>query len=86
MGDATLEYLDNRDEIFSSDMKAFRETCQSWWCTATKVAPKELPMELPLLRNIQCLQPSLQQYSYLTRFKLLLNYYLRLQRQKKVLS
>ena len=43
MGDATVQYLESADEITSSDLKEFRETCLCWWCTAAKHSLKRLP-------------------------------------------
>ena len=63
VGDATLQYLEMTDEINTSDLRKFRETCLCWWSTAAKEALKRLPLEHPLISNVQWLQPSLQQYS-----------------------
>ena len=62
VGDATLQYLESVDEITTADLKKFRETCLSWWCTAAKEALKRLAIEHSLLNNIQWLQPGVQQY------------------------
>ena len=45
IGDATLQHLESTDEISTSDMRKFRETCLFWWSIAAKEALKRLPLE-----------------------------------------
>ena len=63
VGDATLQCIQNTDEICISELRKFQETCLCWWSTATKEALKRLPIHHPLLSKMKWLQPCLQQYS-----------------------
>lgn len=63
LGDATLQYIESTDEITTSELRKFQETCLCWWTTAAKEALRRLPIDHPLLSNIKWLQPCLQQYS-----------------------
>ena len=76
LGDATLEYLQNTDEKNSFDLKLFRETCQLWWCRVAKEALTRLPGPLSEISNGFIL--AYNSIAYQTKFKLLLNSYLRL--------
>ena len=59
-GDQAKSYVEECDDLSTSDIKQFRENCRNFWIATAEYAIKKLPFSNELLKNVSWMLPSKQ--------------------------
>ena len=60
IGDKAKNYIDECDDLSTSDIKRFQENCKNFWIAAAEYAIKKLPLNNKLLGSVSWIFPSTQ--------------------------